>query len=130
MTATSRPTAAPATRNGAQVIALRRDAAYRPANILRGLIGPTPLNVLNFTSPRVLSELDGILRQQSFDTIQIESMHLIAYARRIRQIAPQSRFILDWHNIESEILARYARERAQPAARLLRPAHLRALAQC
>jgi sugar transferase (PEP-CTERM/EpsH1 system associated) len=100
--------------NDAQVIALRRDAAYRPANILRGLIGPTPLNVLNFTSPRVLSELDGILRRQSFDTIQIESMHLIAYARRIRQTAPQSRLILDWHNIESEILARYAENERNP----------------
>ena len=87
--------------NGAQVIALRRDAAYRPANVVRGLIGPTPLNVLNFTSARVLAEFDRILHEQSFDTIQVESMHLIAYARRVRQVAPQARLILDWHNIES-----------------------------
>ena len=100
--------------NGAQVIALRRDATYRRTNILRGLIGPTPLNVLNYTSPRVLAEIDRIMREQSFDTIQIESMHLIAYARRIRQLAPQSRMILDWHNIESEILARYAENDSNP----------------
>ena len=98
----------------AQVIALRRDATYRRTNILRGLIGPTPLNVLNYTSPRVLAEVDRIVREQSFDTIQIESMHLIAYARRIRQLAPQSRLILDWHNIESEILARYAENDSNP----------------
>ena len=98
----------------AQVIALRRDATYRRTNILRGLIGPTPLNVLNYTSPRVLAEVDRIMREQSFDTIQIESMHLIAYARRIRQLAPQSRLILDWHNIESEILARYAENDSNP----------------
>ena len=35
-----------------QVIPLRRDSSYKPANIVRGLIGPTPLNVLNYTSPR------------------------------------------------------------------------------
>jgi sugar transferase (PEP-CTERM/EpsH1 system associated) len=100
--------------NGAQVIPLRRDAAYRRTNILRGLVGPTPLNVLNFTSPRVLADVDRIFREQSFDTIQIESMHLIAYARRIRQLAPQSRLILDWHNVESEILARYAENDSNP----------------
>jgi sugar transferase (PEP-CTERM/EpsH1 system associated) len=100
--------------NGAEVIALRRDAGYRPANIVRGLLGPTPLNVLNFTSARVLAEVDRILGGQTFDTIQIESMHLIAYARRIRRIAPQARLILDWHNIESEILARYAENDSNP----------------
>jgi sugar transferase (PEP-CTERM/EpsH1 system associated) len=100
--------------NGAQVLALRRDAGYRPANIVRGLIGPTPLNVLNFTSARVIAEVDRLLREQTFDTIQIESMHLIAYARRARQIAPQARVILDWHNIESEILARYAENDSNP----------------
>ena len=100
--------------NDAQVLALRREAGYRPANIVRGLIGPTPLNVLNFTSARVIAEVDRLLREQTFDTIQIESMHLIAYARRIRQIAPQARVILDWHNIESEILARYAENDSNP----------------
>jgi sugar transferase (PEP-CTERM/EpsH1 system associated) len=100
--------------NGTQVLALRREAGYRPANIVRGLVGPTPLNVLNFTSARVLAEVDRLLREQTFDTIQIESMHLIAYARRIRQIAPQTRVILDWHNIESEILARYAENDSNP----------------
>lgn len=100
--------------NGAEVIALRRDQSYSKTNILRGLIGPTPLNVLNFTSPRVVSEVDRVLRERSFDVAQIESMHLIAYARRIRQGAPRTRLILDWHNIESEILARYAENDSNP----------------
>ncbi|MGA2904470.1 MAG: glycosyltransferase [Candidatus Korobacteraceae bacterium] len=100
--------------NGSQVIGLRREAGYRPANLIRGLLGPTPLNVLNFTSARVIAEVDRLLRQQTFDTIQIESMHLIAYARRIRQVAPQTRLILDWHNIESEILGRYAENDSNP----------------
>ena len=103
--------------NRARVIALRREAGYRKANLVRGLLGPTPLNVLNFTSAPALAELDRILHQQNFDTIQIESMHLIAYARRIRQLAPQTPLILDWHNIESEILARYAENDSNPLRR-------------
>jgi glycosyltransferase involved in cell wall biosynthesis len=99
---------------GTQVIALRRDGSYRLANIVRGLVGPVPLNVLNFTSERVLGELDRIFQEQSFDVVQIESMHLITYARRIREIAPRTRLILDWHNIESEILARYAENDHNP----------------
>ncbi|HKD85326.1 MAG TPA: glycosyltransferase [Terriglobales bacterium] len=101
-----------------QVIAVQRDTAYRRSNIVRGMIGPTPLNVLNFTSPRVLAEVERIFREQSFDTVQVESMHLIAYARRIRQLAPQTRLILDWHNIESEILARYAEKDSNPLRRI------------
>src|ERR1700691_930808 len=52
-------------RDAVQVIPLRRDRSYRPANIVRGLLGPTPLNVLNFTSPAVLAELDRILARES-----------------------------------------------------------------
>lgn len=100
--------------NGTEVIALRRDQSYKPANIVRGLIGPTPLNVLNFTSAAVSSQLEHLLQERSFDVAQIESMHLIAYARLIRQIAPRTRLILDWHNIESEILARYAENDRNP----------------
>lgn len=97
-----------APQNGTKVYALRREAGYRKANIIRGLIGPTPLNVLNYSSQKVIAALDPILAEQTFDVIQIESMHLIAYAQHIRRIAPRTRLILDWHNIESEILGRYA----------------------
>jgi len=101
-------------QNHTRVIALRRDKSYTPGNVVRGLIGPTPLNVLNFTSAAVLTEVERIFQQQAFDVAQIESMHLVAYARRIRQIAPRTRLILDWHNIESEILARFAENDRNP----------------
>lgn len=101
-------------QRGTKVYALRRDAGYRPVNILRGLVGPTPLNVLNYTSQNVIAALEPLLREQTFDVIQIESMHLIAYARHIRTFAPRTRLILDWHNIESEILARYAENDSNP----------------
>ena len=81
---------------------------------MRGLAGPVPLNVLNFTSREYWRKSIVFSRSESFDVVQVESMHLIAYARRIREIAPRARLILDWHNIESEILARYAENDRNP----------------
>jgi len=101
-------------QNGTKVYGVRRGAGYRLINIFRGLIGPTPLNVLNYTSEKAIAALDPMLNEQSFDVIQIESMHLIAYAQHIRKISPATRLILDWHNIESEILARYAQNDSNP----------------
>jgi glycosyltransferase involved in cell wall biosynthesis len=92
----------------AEIRRIHRDPGYRLPNLIRGLIGPTPLNVLNYTSAPAMAELERILRNQTFDAVQIEGLHLIVYAKRIRQLAPQARLICDWHNIESEILARYA----------------------
>jgi polysaccharide biosynthesis protein PslH len=100
--------------SGAEILTIPRDPSYRPANLVRGLIGPIPLNVLNFTSAAVMAELERILQDRSFDAIQIESVHLIAYARRIRQLCPRARLICDWHNIESEILTRYAERESNP----------------
>jgi sugar transferase (PEP-CTERM/EpsH1 system associated) len=100
--------------SGAEILIISRDPSYRPANIVRGLIGPIPLNVLNFTSAAVMAELERILHERSFDAIQIESVHLIAYAKRIRQLFPRVRLICDWHNIESEILTRYAAQDSNP----------------
>jgi polysaccharide biosynthesis protein PslH len=114
-TATLEP---PEPLSGAEALSIPRDASYRPANIVRGLIGPTPLNVLNFTSATVMTELERILRDRSFDAIQVESVHLIAYARRIRELYPRVRVICDWHNIESEILTRYAEQDSNPLRRL------------
>ena len=44
-------------------------------------------------------------------------MHLVLYAKRIRQLCPRARLICDWHNIESEILARYAEKESNPLRR-------------
>ena len=53
-------------QNGTEVMAIRRDASYRPVKLVRGLAGPIPLNVLNYTSPRVMAEVERILQERSF----------------------------------------------------------------
>jgi sugar transferase (PEP-CTERM/EpsH1 system associated) len=99
-----------------EVILVARGNGYVPLNLARGLIGPNPITVLNYVSPRMMTELEQLLRSQTFDAIQVEGVHLFSYVRRIRELAPRAFLLSDWHNIESEILARYA-EIAPNAAR-------------
>ena len=92
----------------ARAIALRRERAYSPGNLLRGMLGPDPVTVLNYWSPSIAAALEQLLRSQSFDTVQIEGVHLIRYLPLLRTLAPSAAIVADWHNIESEILRRYA----------------------
>jgi sugar transferase (PEP-CTERM/EpsH1 system associated) len=91
-----------------EVVRVRREAGYSRLNLLRGFVGPTPVSILNFTTPVAMSVLEQLFRQQVFDAVQVESVHLIAYAELIRRIAPKVPMLCDWHNIESEIQDRYA----------------------
>jgi sugar transferase (PEP-CTERM/EpsH1 system associated) len=91
-----------------EVVRVRREAGYSRLNLLRGFVGPTPVSILNFTSPVAMSALKQLFRKQSFDAVQVESVHLLAYAELIRRIASKVSILCDWHNIESEIQDRYA----------------------
>jgi glycosyltransferase involved in cell wall biosynthesis len=87
---------------------LSREKAYSAGSVLRGLAGPLPVTVLNYTSSRIKETLDGILGKERFDSVQIEGVHLVDYVEVIRKASPQTKIVADWHNIESEIMRRYA----------------------
>lgn len=91
-----------------EIVRVRRAAGYTAVNLLRGFLGPTPVSILNFTSTTAKTVVEQLFREYSFDVVQVESVHLIAYAQRIREIAPAVPILCDWHNIESEIQDRYA----------------------
>jgi polysaccharide biosynthesis protein PslH len=76
---------------------------------LRGLAGPTPITVLNCWSLRLASQLADALRSLQFDTVQIEGTHLMEYLPIIRKARGCPAIIVDWHNIESELMWRYAK---------------------
>ena len=91
-----------------QCLAIEKGRSYTPRNILKGLLGPTPLTVLNYSSPEISSVLANLLQANRFDSIQLESSHLSSYLGVIRAMRPQPPVLLDWHNIESELMSRYA----------------------
>lgn len=102
----------------AEVIRIRREPGYSRFNLVRGFVGPKPISVLNYTSPAMMSAVEQVLREQPVDAVQVESVHLIAYAERVRQLVPGVPLLCDWHNIESEILERYAENCASTPRRI------------
>ena len=84
---------------------------YRPAKVLKGLLGRWPLPVLNYTSPALIDTLANLLRTETFDVIHVDSVHLSAVMEPLKQACGKARIFYNWHNIESELMSRYA-ERA------------------
>jgi glycosyltransferase involved in cell wall biosynthesis len=107
----------PAAAGFARYAPLVKDRSYTPWKIARGLIGPLPLTVLNYFSPRAAAELAGILDQGNFDIVQVESVHLLPYLPVIRAARSHPAVAADWHNIESELMWRYSEAAPDPARR-------------
>jgi sugar transferase (PEP-CTERM/EpsH1 system associated) len=91
-----------------EVLAIPADSAYTFAKVARGMLGQTPLPVLNYTTGSMKRALEGLLREQDFDLIQVESIHLMSYLTSIRKTRKRSFVVCDWHNIESELMRRYS----------------------
>ena len=108
----------PETKFG-QVLTFERDSAYTIRKILSGIAGPLPLTVLNYASQNVASALSALLTKESFDAVQLESVHLLSYLDVIRKSANRPAVVADWHNVESELMARYASRTRNPAKRLV-----------
>ena len=90
-------------------VTLYKDRMYTPSKIARGLAGPIPLTVLNCWSPQSASQLADVLRSRPFDTVQIEGVHLMEYLPIIQEAPGSPAIVVDWHNIESEMMWRYAK---------------------
>ena len=91
-----------------RVSTVERNSAYTFPKIVRGVLGPTPLPVLNYTTDSMKRALANLLRENEFDVIQVESIHLMSYLGIIRAARSHTRVVCDWHNIESELMRRYS----------------------
>ena len=121
----------------ARYIPLTKDRSYTLSKLVRGLAGPMPIPVLNYTSRRVAAELAAIVEEGRFDVVQVESVHLLEYLPVIRAARSRPAILADWHNIESEIMWRYSEKPglakkiyARRTARLIEDMELRLLRGC
>ena len=132
------PEEVPASAGFARYIILTRDRGYTPSKLVRGMLGPLPVTILNYFSPKVASEIAGILADGRFDAVQLESTHLFEYLPVIQSAARRPIVLADWHNIESELMRRYTanapnlprRLVARRTAQLIERAEDRLLAAC
>jgi len=123
---------------GSDTILVTRSGGYSKGNILRGLLGPLPISVLNYQSPVMAVELERLLKENSFDVVQMEGVHLFPYLDILRAASKPPKVICDWHNIESELMARYAEQTGSPlrkfyarrTAKLLRGLEDKVLGSC
>jgi sugar transferase (PEP-CTERM/EpsH1 system associated) len=91
-----------------QVITAPRDQGYSLGNLLRGAVGRTPLPLLNYTTEEMKHELAGTLKENDFNIIQLESIHLMNYLPVIWAARKRPLVICDWHNVESDLMRQYA----------------------
>jgi sugar transferase (PEP-CTERM/EpsH1 system associated) len=101
------------------VLSAARGKSYTPWNILRGIKGPIPVTVLNYASKEIEHVLSKALQATQFDAVQIESIHMAPYLRIIRRENPAATVLLDWHNVESELIQQYAASTANPAKKFI-----------
>ena len=93
----------------ANVVTLEKRPTYTPSKILRGLTGPTPVTVLNCWSDRAASQLAEVLKVHQFDTVQISGTPLMGYLPIVQNLPKRPGIVVDWHNIESELMWRFAK---------------------
>ncbi len=94
-----------------RVIAVPPQGGSSPLQLVqlaRGLIGPLPLPVLKYTTTAMKSRLASLLREENFDVVMMHSLFLAAYLPILRAAKARPLLICDWHNVESEVLERYA----------------------
>ena len=99
---------------GSPTVLVSRNGGYSKSNILRGLLGPAPISVLNYKSPAMADELKRLLEETSFDIVQMEGVHLFPYLELLRNARKPVKIVCDWHNIESELMARYGEQSGSP----------------
>lgn len=101
-----------------RVLIIPKARAFTPVNLLRGLIGSTPVTVLNCTTETIATTLATLGREMTFDSIQMEGVHLARYLPVLRSLPRRPPVVCDWHNIESELMRRHAETLALSPRRL------------
>lgn len=82
--------------------------AYRPEQVLSGLVTKWPLPILNYTSEALVKAAEDLAPGADFDLIQLESIHMVRCAAALRSRGMRTPVVWNWHNIESELMRRYA----------------------
>ncbi|HVW85616.1 MAG TPA: glycosyltransferase family 4 protein [Bryobacteraceae bacterium] len=112
------PVRAPHKDAGMEHQAIPRPTGHKVRALLGGAFGAKPYSILHYTTQPMRDALESVLRTRKVAAVQIEAIQLCGYASFIRQVSPLTAIVLDWHNVESKLVARFAETTANPAKRL------------
>lgn len=90
-----------------KVVAIEKPKPYTAGKVVRGLIHRLPLTLINYSSPEMESAIAGLAGAADFDVVHIDSIQMLTYFRLLPDTLRQHT-VFSWHNIESELLRRYA----------------------
>jgi glycosyltransferase involved in cell wall biosynthesis len=90
-----------------KLIAVDKPKPYTPGKIARGLFHRLPLTLLNYYSPEMAAAVTETVEAQPFDLVHVDSIHMVTYLPVLPE-ALRKKVVFNWHNIESELLFRYA----------------------
>lgn len=121
-----------------QIISLDKCVGYTAGKLFRGMLGPTPLTLLNYFEPRLASQLAIILERGQFNAVHLGGFHVSTYLSVGEAASMRPTILADWHNIESELMKRYSENTrnwprrliATRTATLLERSELRLLERC
>jgi sugar transferase (PEP-CTERM/EpsH1 system associated) len=91
-----------------EVAGVPKPAAYGYGKTVMGILGSSPLPILNYTSPAMRAALEKMMGARDFDIIHLDGIHMSHYALEAWKRKNSQRVIFNWHNIESEAMRRYS----------------------
>lgn len=93
-----------------RAIPIRAPRAYTPWKLSRGVWGPWPVTVANYTSPELIRAARELLRKERYDLVHVDGIHLAGCEIALRPELDSIPVFYDWHNIESELMENYSRQ--------------------
>jgi polysaccharide biosynthesis protein PslH len=92
---------------------------YTAGKILRGVFGRWPISVENYTSGDMNAAIQELAASgPAPDVIHLDALQLAGYTPLLGRLFPGVPVVYDWHNIESELMDRYAANTRSFARRL------------
>ncbi len=100
-------------RKQVHFVSVTVDTGIKPLDALTNLFTEESYNVVRFVNEEFRNALIGILKAQTFDIIQLESIFVAPYLETIRQYS-KAKVVLRAHNIEHTIWERLAGSSSKP----------------
>ncbi len=99
------------------VVGVPKPPPYGYVKTARGILGRTPLTVLNYTSAPMSAALDRLFDAGGFDALHLDGVHMSHYVPQAVKRNGALKAIFNWHNIESEALWRFGETTTSRAKR-------------
>jgi glycosyltransferase involved in cell wall biosynthesis len=103
--------------NCAETITVPHEGGYNLGDFARTALAGAALTVEKYTRSAMKTELARVLARRTYTAAQMEGMHLADYVPVFRSLSPSTKLFNNWHNVESDLMARYAEAEKQPLRR-------------